>query len=72
MDVGAAVTRRPNHRRHEVHPDGDRTQVKQRLDQQGPVGSLVGRLMRGTTKRYLDLEAKGLKARSEQLRGSTS
>ena len=57
---------------HEVHPDGDRAQVKQRLDQQGPVGELVARLMRGTTKRYLDLEAKGLKARSEQLRGSTS
>ncbi len=57
---------------HEVHPAGDRTQVKQRLDQQGPVGSLVGRMMRGTTERYLDLEAKGLKARSEHLSGSTS
>ena len=57
---------------HEVHPDGDRTLVRQRLDQQGPVGSLIGRLMRGTTKRYLELEAQGLKARSEQLRGSTS
>ena len=39
---------------------------------QGPVGSLVGRMMRGTTKRYLDLEARGLKARSEQLSGKTS
>ena len=57
---------------HEVHPDGARTQVKQRLDQQGPIGGLVGRLMRGTTRRYLDLEAQGLKARSEQLSGSTS
>lgn len=57
---------------HEVHRDGGRTLVRQRLDQQGPVGSLVGRLMRGTTKRYLELEAEGLKARSEQLRGSTS
>ena len=57
---------------HEVHPDGGRTQVKQRLDQQGPVGGLVARLMRGTTRRYLDLEAKGLKARSEQLSGKTS
>ncbi len=57
---------------HEVHPDGVRTQVKQRLDQQGPIGGLVGRLMRGTTRRYLDLEAQGLKARSEQLSGSTS
>ncbi|HEX3288408.1 MAG TPA: polyketide cyclase, partial [Mycobacterium sp.] len=40
--------------------------------QQGPVGGLVARLMRGTTKRYLDLEAQGLKARSEQLRGSAT
>jgi uncharacterized membrane protein len=57
---------------HEVRAEGDRTQVRQRLDQQGPVGALVGRMMRGTTKRYLDLEANGLKSRSEQLRGSTS
>jgi uncharacterized membrane protein len=57
---------------HEVHPDGHRTLVKQRLDQQGPVGGLIGRMMHGTTKRYLDLEAHGLKARSEQLSGSTS
>jgi DNA transposition AAA+ family ATPase len=57
---------------HEVNPDGDRTQVRQRLDQHGLIGSLVGRLMRGTTKRYLELEAQGLKARSEQLRGSAS
>jgi uncharacterized membrane protein len=57
---------------HEVHPVGDRTEVKQRLDQQGPVGGLIARMMGGTTKRYLDLEAQGLKARSEQLSGSTS
>jgi uncharacterized membrane protein len=57
---------------HEVHPEGDRTTVRQRLDQRGPVGALIARLMRGTTKRYLELEAQGLKARSEQLRGSTS
>ena len=57
---------------HEVKPDGEHTTVRQRLDQQGPVGSLVARMMRNTTKRYLELEAQGLKARSEQLRGSTS
>jgi uncharacterized membrane protein len=57
---------------HEVVQDGDRTLVRQRLDQQGPIGELVARFMRGTTKRYLELEAQGLKARSEQLRGSTS
>ena len=32
---------------------------------------VTARLMRSTTKRYLELEAQGLKARSEQLRGST-
>jgi uncharacterized membrane protein len=58
---------------HEVAAQpGGGTLVRQRLDQLGPVGGLVGRLMRGTTKRYLDLEAKGLKARSEQLRGSAT
>ena len=57
---------------HEVRPTESHTRVVQRLDQQGPVGSLVARMMRNTTKRYLELEAQGLKARSEQLRGSTS
>jgi uncharacterized membrane protein len=50
----------------------DRTLVRQRIDQQGPIGALVGRLMRGTTKRYLELEADGLKARSEQRRASST
>ena len=44
-----------------------RTLVRQRIDQRGPVGVAVGVLMRRLTKRYLDLEAQGLKARSEQL-----
>ena len=57
---------------HEVHPDGNRTRVTQRLEQRGPIGGLVARLMRGTTKRYLDLEGQGLKARSEHVSGSTS
>lgn len=52
---------------HEVIPKaGDCTLVRQRLDQHGPIGALLGRLMHGTTKRYLELEANGLKARSEQ------
>jgi uncharacterized membrane protein len=51
---------------------GDRTLVRQRIHQQGPVGALVGRLMRRTTKRYLQLEADGLKERSEQRRGSAT
>jgi uncharacterized protein YndB with AHSA1/START domain len=61
--------------RHDVIPESDgRTQVRQQLEQRGPVGAAVGLLMRGMTRRYLDLEAQGLKARSEQrhVGGSTS
>jgi uncharacterized membrane protein len=55
--------------RHDVIPEsGHCTQVKQQLDQRGPIGSLVGLLMRGMTRRYLELEAAGLKTRSEQRR----
>lgn len=46
---------------------GGRTLVRQELDQGGVLGSLVGRLMAKKTKRFLELEANGLKARSEQL-----
>jgi uncharacterized protein YndB with AHSA1/START domain len=53
--------------RHDVIAESEqRTRVRQQIDQRGPVGSLVGLLMRGMTKRYLGLEAAGLKARSEQ------
>lgn len=78
LDEGASWTweqRSPGGRTiasHEVISEGDRTLVRQRLEQQGPVGALIGRLMRGTTRRYLELEAQGLKARSEQRSGSTS
>jgi hypothetical protein len=55
--------------RHEVIPESDRrTRVRQQLDQRGPIGAMVGLLMRGMTRRYLDLEAAGLKARSEERR----
>jgi uncharacterized protein YndB with AHSA1/START domain len=54
---------------HHVRAAGpDRTVVEQVLDQAGPLGGLVGRLMAGTTRRYLEMEADGLKARSEALR----
>lgn len=46
---------------------GGRTLVRQKLDQGGAVGALIGRLMVKKTKRFLELEAQGLKARSEQL-----
>jgi uncharacterized membrane protein len=54
---------------HEVVTQVDGTTlVRQRMDQRGPIGVAVGVLMRRMTKRYLELEAKGLKAQSEQLR----
>lgn len=54
--------------RHDVIAQpGGRTLVRQQLDQGGALGALVGRLMAKKTKRFLELEAQGLKARSEQL-----
>ena len=47
-----------------TQPDGG-TLVRQRIDQRGPVGVLVGVLMRRLTVRYLELEGQGLKATSE-------
>ncbi len=54
--------------RHDVIAQSDgRTLVRQQLDQRGVLGALVGRLMVKKTKRFLELEAQGLKARSEGL-----
>jgi uncharacterized membrane protein len=54
--------------RHDVIVESDaRTGVRQRLEQRGPIGGLIGLLMRPMTRRYLHLEGAGLKARSEQL-----
>lgn len=52
---------------HVVTPTGDGTaRVEQSIDQTGPIGGLVGRLLAGTTRRYLRMEAEGLKATSER------
>ena len=52
---------------HEVVAQGpDRTLVRQRIDQRGAVGMVVGLLMRGLTRRYLAMEGQGLKERCEQ------
>jgi uncharacterized membrane protein len=52
---------------HELEALGEnRTLVKQRIDQSGPGGWLVGHLMRRTTVRYLAMEGEGLKALSER------
>ncbi|BBX10518.1 SRPBCC family protein [Mycolicibacterium aichiense] len=62
--------------RHEVVPTPDGgTLVRQELIQRGIVGSVVGVLMQRMTRRYLEMEAQGLKAHSEglqKLRGSNA
>jgi uncharacterized membrane protein len=60
---GAKVVARHN----VIAQPGGRTLVRQQLDQSGVLGALVGRLLINKTKRFLELEAQGLKARSEQL-----
>jgi uncharacterized membrane protein len=52
---------------HEVEAQGtNRTVVRQGIDQRGPIGMVLALLMRRLTKRYLRLEAEGLKARSQE------
>jgi uncharacterized membrane protein len=52
--------------RHVLTPVGDgSTRVETSIDQGGPIGALVGRLYAGLTRRYLRMEAEGLKARCE-------
>jgi uncharacterized membrane protein len=46
---------------------GGRTLVRQELDQRGFLGAPAGWLMVKKTRRFLHMEAQGLKARSEQL-----
>ncbi len=53
---------------HDIEPLSDqRARVRQQIYQGGPIGALVGLAMRSMTRRYLDLEAAGLKARSEHM-----
>ncbi len=58
---------------HEVVAEGPgRTVVRQRIEQRGPLGVVVGLLTRRLTRRYLDLEARGLKARTERATDETA
>lgn len=51
---------------HSVERTGpDRCRVRLSVSQSGVVGSVLGRLYRGLTDRYLEMEAAGLKARAE-------
>ncbi len=51
---------------HEVIATGDDAcQVRLSLDQGGPIGAVFGLLYRGLTRRYVQTEAAGLKARAE-------
>lgn len=49
---------------------GGRALVRQELDQCGVLGALVGRLTVRRTRRFLEFEARGLKARAERLSGA--
>jgi uncharacterized membrane protein len=51
---------------HTVVSDGTRRIVVQCVEHRGPFGIVIGALTSRQTRRYLDLEARGLKARSEQ------
>jgi uncharacterized membrane protein len=50
---------------HEVTPTSEEScDVRLRLEQNGPVGSVIGLLYRRLTKRYVQMEADGLAAES--------
>ncbi len=55
---------------HWVQPTARGSRVVLSLDFAGPVGALVGRLFGGLTRRYLAMEAAGLKAKSEAIASS--
>ena len=58
---------------HEVAAQApNRTLVRQRIEQRGPLGLIVGLLTRRLTRRYLDLEARGLKSTSERAPDDTA
>ena len=58
---------------HSVEPLASGTRATLRLSYEGVLARLMGRLTRGITNRYLDMEASGLKRRSEEnARGCSS
>ena len=51
--------------RHQAEPGGEGTRVMLSIQYRGIIGDLIGRLTAGINRRYLALEADGLKRRSE-------
>lgn len=51
---------------HLLEPDGDRTALTLTIDQSGVLAWPIGLLAGSTVRRYLMLEAQGIKSRSEQ------
>ena len=51
--------------RHEIEATGSGSRVRLSIENDGPLGRWIGRLLAGTTRRYMAMEAQGLKARSE-------
>lgn len=51
---------------HLLEPDGDRTVLTLTIEQSGVLAWPIGLLAGGTIRRYLALEAQGIKSRSEQ------
>ena len=51
--------------RHEIERTAKGSRVRLSLDNEGPLGKLIGHLISGLTRRYMRMEAEGLKARSE-------
>jgi hypothetical protein len=52
---------------HRIDPDGDAVRISIGLRQTGPLAGLVGRYIDAKTRRYLKLEAAGLKAAAESV-----
>lgn len=58
--------------RHRITAAGQGSRLELAVDQGGPIGSLIGRLTRNLTRRYMTMEAQGAKARSEAAARRTS
>ncbi len=50
---------------HRIEPEGSGSKVTLTIDQSGLLSPLVGLMYGGLTRRYVAMEARGLKARSE-------